>query len=64
MFSLAHFLFAAVTSFSHLEKNLWNLMNNNLEKILSNLMNNNLEKQSYEILWITIWKKNLIKSYE
>ena len=39
-------------------------MNNNSEKILSNLMKNNLEKKSYEILWITIWKNNLIKSYE
>ena len=43
---------------------LWNLMKNNLEKILRNLMNNNLEKKTYEILWITIWKKDLIKSYE
>ena len=39
-------------------------MKNNLEKkILSNLMNNNSQKKSYEIFWITLWKK-LIKSYE
>jgi len=27
-------------------------------------MNNNLEKKTYEILWITIWKKKLMKSYK
>ena len=39
-------------------------MKNNLEKILRTLMNNNLAKKTYEILWKTIWKKDLIKSYE
>ena len=38
-------------------------MNNNLEKILSNLMNK-IWKKSYEILWITIWQKKIMKSYE